>query len=102
MRVKTAQKWFEKICSALNDCELKLQKIPRVGTKPVGGHCDGTVIAIRNRPDKENIELTLIHEALHYLYPDWTEKKVKTKSKYLLTEFTTNHLKGLRAYLRRQ
>ena len=104
MKLKTAQKWFDKICSALNECELRIQKQPRIGRKAFDGICDfvDETISIKNNPNTNNIELTLIHEALHHLYPDWPEKKVELMAKRLLCNFTTTHLKKLRQYLRRR
>jgi len=99
MKLRTSKKWFTKICKVLNECEIRLQKAPRIGRRYVNGHCDGTTIAIRNNPYEVNIELTLIHETLHHIYPKWTEKKVDKVSRNLLCEFSTSQLKSLERYL---
>jgi len=101
MKRKTSDKYFQKLCGALNECNVILQKIPRIGRTAVGGIHEDDTICIRNRPDKENLVLILIHEVWHYLRPKWSEKHIENWSRKLFCEFSTDQYKILSRYLRR-
>jgi len=108
MRRKTIKHYFRLTVEALEECDIRLMPQPRVTTrdntqKGVGGLYlpDTNEIRIRNCPEKENLLLTLIHEAWHHLRPTWKEKHINNWSRKLLCEFSTDDLKALSTYLRR-
>ena len=72
-------------------------KIKDLGHK-TAGHCmdDGSEIALHYKHD---VISTLVHEVIHYLHPDWSEKAVLGAEKYIMNNITprraTNILKRL-------
>lgn len=60
----------------------------------VRGYCadDGSSIELDYR---DEIISTLIHEALHYLHPDWSESKVLFHEKYLMHNFSKTQVKNI-------
>jgi len=106
MHKRHSDKYFRKIVEALNECDIRLEERPRVEGKTVGGWYRDDIIVIRYRPQRENMLLTLIHEALHHIYPDLNEfgdvgEGIDLLSRSLLCEFSTDQLKALSVYLRR-
>ena len=107
MGKKVAGKYFRDILSSLNECEVQLQKDPRVGRQVVGGWYHDHTITIRNRPDRDNMVLSLIHEALHHLYPDTEEydcdgEGIDLLARQLFCTFSTDQLKQLEYYLQKR
>lgn len=49
------------------------------------GYCndDGTEIVVDHR---DEILSTLIHEVIHYLHPDWSEKTVQAAERYIINK----------------
>jgi len=79
----------------LMDTRPEIFKVKNLGDK-TAGHCmdDGSEIAVHYKHD---IVSTLIHEVIHYLHPDWSEKAVLGAEKYLINNISpkraTNILK---------
>lgn len=108
-------KYFCQIIGALNECEIVLQKsvrLPAVGSNKSkrkwvaldGLYEDGTIY-ICNRPNQVNMVLTLIHEALHHVYPELPEydsagEPCDLLSRQLLCEFSTSQSQALEQYLK--
>lgn len=74
----------------LLETKPEIFKIKDLGKK-TAGHCldDGSEIALHYKHD---IISTLIHEVIHYLHPDWSEKTVLAAEKYII-----NHISPRRA-----
>ena len=109
MKRKTRERYFQQTVNALNECDIIIRAQPRAlgrkGKQKVMGGLyfpETYEIRVRNRPDIENLVLTLIHEAWHHIKPDWGEKKIEEWSCKLFCEFSTNQHKTLSQFLKRR
>lgn len=44
---------------------------------------------------REEVISTLVHEALHYIKPDWKEKRVRFNEIYLMQRFSKTQIKNI-------
>jgi len=56
------------------------------------GYCDSDEICIDYRKD---ILSTLIHEVLHYYYPNWSETKVLNEERKIINYLTIKQVKNI-------
>jgi len=112
---KRVRDWyFQKLVDTLSTSEIRFEQTPRVGKKIVQGYCQFQprhkkewLIVIRNRPSYVNELYVLIHEGLHAIFPDWTERDcwgepVDLVARQLLFDFSTNQHKELLKFLPRR
>ena len=115
MSKKVAKKYFRNIIEALNACDIVFQdsiRIPSTTKKngkrkwvTLDGMYQDGKIYIRDCPNQVNLVLTLIHEALHHVYPDTPEyesigEAIDLLSYQLFCRFSTRQLEQLAYYLK--
>ena len=108
--------YFRAIMKALNECQLDFSPCPRAeGGKVVRGWHLGDVITVQNSPGKENMLVTMIHEALHHIdeerknagvkpmdedhYPDVEDDAIDLLAMAIFARFTTAQNQALQKFL---
>jgi len=106
--LKSVEKYFHKIIIALNECDIILKQRPRCKVKGKkrkftgvdGLYCESEkTITIKHNPKTVNLGLTLIHETLHHLRPNLSEKKVDLLSRELFCNFSTDQINMILNFL---
>ena len=114
MSQSVADKYFRQILEALNECEVVLQESLRVAANTknsrrrwvsVDGMNQDNKIYIRSCPNRVNMVLTLIHEALHHVFQEIPEyesigEAIDLLSYQLFCRFSTRQLEQLAYYLK--